>query len=65
MDPTAYKTLRIALGYTQVELAALVGVERLAIIRRENGTRPINREAELALLALPKKRKARRNTLLR
>jgi DNA-binding XRE family transcriptional regulator len=58
MKPEAYKAARERLG-TQAEVAALLGVSRVSIARRETGTRPVTREAWLALLALPKKRKAR------
>jgi len=56
MTADAYKTERERRG-TQEEAAALLGVSRVTIARRETGTRPVMREAWLALLALPKKRK--------
>ena len=51
-----YKSERERRG-TQEEVAALLGVSRVTIARRETGTRPVIREAWIALLALPKKRK--------
>ena len=55
MTAAEYKTERERRG-TQEEVAALLGVSRVTIARRETGTRPVIREAWLALLALPKKR---------
>jgi hypothetical protein len=56
MNAADYKAERERRG-TQEEVAALLGVLRVTIARRETGTRPVIREAWLALLALPKKRK--------
>jgi transcriptional regulator with XRE-family HTH domain len=55
MTPAAYKTERERRG-TQKEVASALGVSRVTIARRETSTRPVIREAWLALLALPKKR---------
>lgn len=55
MNANDYKSERERRG-TQEEVAALLGVSRVTIARRETGTRPVIREAWLALLALPKKR---------
>lgn len=55
MTSSAYKAERERRG-TQEEVAAALGVSRVTIARRETGTRPVIREAWLALLALPKKR---------
>jgi hypothetical protein len=55
MGPLEYKAERERRG-TQEEVAALLGVSRVTIARRETGTRPVIREAWLALLAFPKKR---------
>ena len=55
MTAAGYKSERERRG-TQEEVAALLGVSRVTIARRETGTRPVIREAWLALLALPKKR---------
>lgn len=55
MNATNYKAERERRG-TQEQIAAALGVSRVTIARRETGTRPVIREAWLALLALPKKR---------
>jgi len=54
MTPHKYKKERTQRGLTQAALAALLGVPREAVVRREAGTQPIIAEAALALLALPK-----------
>jgi transcriptional regulator with XRE-family HTH domain len=53
MSPADYKAARQQRG-TQESVAALLGVARGTVARRETGALPIPREAELALLALPK-----------
>ncbi len=53
MSPAEYKAEREKRG-TQKEVASLLGVSRVTIARRETGTRPVIREAWLALLALQK-----------
>ena len=58
MTAAEYKTEREMRG-TQEGVAALLGVSRVSIARRETGEQPISREAELAILSLPKKRKKR------
>ena len=58
MTPENYKAAREQRG-TQTTVAALLGVHQVTIARREKGALPITREAELAMLALPKKRKNR------
>ena len=62
MTPADYKATRTRLG-TQAEVAALLGVARGTVARRETGALPITTEAALALDALssapPKKRSAR------
>lgn len=57
MNSQEYKTQRELRG-TQTEVAEKLGTTQVTIARRENGG-PISREAELALLSLPKKRKKR------
>ena len=57
MTAAGYKAERERRG-TQEEVAALLGVSRVTVARRETGTRPVMREAWIALLALPKKRRA-------
>lgn len=58
MNAADYKSERKERG-TQVSVAALLGIHQVTIARRETGELPISREAELALLSLPKKRKKR------
>lgn len=57
MNAEKYKSEREQRG-TQEEVAALLGVSRVTLARRETGAE-ITREAWLALLSLPKKRKSR------
>jgi hypothetical protein len=42
---------------TQTTVAAQLEVHQVTIARRETGAQPVNKEAWLALLSLPKKRK--------
>lgn len=56
MNAADYKSERQLRG-TQSEIAAQLGVRQATISDRETGAMPITREAELALLSLPKKRK--------
>ena len=58
MTAELYKARRAQSG-TQAEVAALLGVTRQVVSRRESGAM-ITQEAWLALNALPKKRKAKR-----
>lgn len=62
MNAAEYKAARTRLG-TQAEVAALLGVARGTVARRETGALPITQEAAFALDALssapPKKRPAR------
>lgn len=51
MTAARYKTLRLLLG-TQCEVAAMLGLHRVTIAKREAGTIPITTEAALAILAL-------------
>jgi len=55
MNAAEYKAERERRG-TQEEVAAALGVSRVTIARRETGTRPVIREAWIALLALQKKK---------
>lgn len=61
MTPDQYRAARLALNFTQADLAEQLGLPREAIVRREAGTQRITAEAEIALRALrakaPKKRK--------
>ena len=56
MNAHDYKNERELRG-TQLSVAAQLQVSRITIARRETGALPISREAELAILSLPKKRK--------
>jgi hypothetical protein len=56
MTAAEYKAERTQRG-TQERVAAQLGVARGTVARRERGALPIPREAELALLALPKTKK--------
>lgn len=64
MTASEYKSERERRG-TQEDVAVLLGVSRVTIARRETGTRPVSREAWLALLALPKKRKRSKRPTVR
>jgi transcriptional regulator with XRE-family HTH domain len=59
MSPAQYRKERTQRGLTQAALAALLGVPREAVVRREAGTQPIIQEAALALLSLPKTKPAK------
>jgi transcriptional regulator with XRE-family HTH domain len=52
MSPADYKAHRKKLGLTQAGLAALLGVPRESISRRESGKQAITAEAVLALRAI-------------
>jgi len=60
MTPEKYKAERAKRG-TQESVAARLGVHRVTLAKRESGAddAPITREAWLALLSLPKTKKAR------
>jgi transcriptional regulator with XRE-family HTH domain len=58
MSPAEYRKERTQRGLSQAALAALLGVPREAVNRREAGTQPIIAEAALALLSLPKTKPA-------
>lgn len=51
MTAARYKTLRLLLG-TQSEVAAMLGLHRVTIAKREAETIPITTEAALAIVAL-------------
>ena len=62
MSPAEYKATREKLGLTQAGLAALLGLAREAIVRREAGTQRITEEAAIALRSFPRpKTKSARN----
>lgn len=52
MTPRQYKTARTLHG-TQATVAAMLGVDRVTVAKRETGALPISREAELAIRSLP------------
>lgn len=49
MEKEVYRTIRLKLGLTQVEIAKLIGVTSSTISRRENGSEPILMEADRAI----------------
>lgn len=57
MTALEYKAAREKLGLTQAALAALLGVQRETVTRRESGAKSIPEEAALALKALLKGKK--------
>ena len=59
MTSDEYKTQRERLGMTQAALALALGINRVTVAKREGGAL-ITREAELAILALPKAKKPRK-----
>jgi len=58
MTTAEYKAERKLRG-TQTSVAAQLGVTQVTMARRETGVSPVTTEMCLALLALPKKRKAK------
>ena len=46
---------RRSLGYTQAELATLIGTSRAAVNRWENGPKPVKYLVELFMAGLPPK----------
>jgi len=61
MTPPEYKNLRESLG-TQAEVAAMLGVNRVTVAKRENGTMTITNEAVLAIQSLRRPRRSRKGT---
>ena len=51
MTPEQYRTARERCG-TQAQVAELLGLSRITIIRREAGELPITKEAALAIRSL-------------
>jgi DNA-binding XRE family transcriptional regulator len=56
MTPADYKAHREKLGLTQAGLAALLGVTRETVTRRETGTKPITMEAAMAIRSISQAR---------
>lgn len=54
MIPIQYRKERTKRRLTQAALAALLGVPREAVVRREAGTQPIIPEAAMAIISIPK-----------
>jgi DNA-binding XRE family transcriptional regulator len=60
MTPEEYKATRERLG-TQAEVASLLGVNRVTVAKRENGTMTITNEAVLAIQSLRRPRRKRKS----
>lgn len=56
MTPAEYKAHRARIG-TQAEVAKLLGVNRVTVAKRENGSMTITREAVLAIQSLAKRKR--------
>jgi len=61
MTPPEYKAARERLG-TQAEVARLLGVNRVTVAKRENGTMTITNEAVLAIQSLRRPGRSRKGT---
>ena len=60
MTATEYKATRERIG-TQTEVARLLGVNRVTVAKRENGTMTITNEASLAIQSLRRPRGKRKS----
>jgi len=60
MTATEYKATRERLG-TQAEVALMLGVNRVTVAKRENGTMTITNEAVLAIQSLRRPRRVRKS----
>ena len=60
MSSTEYKSTRERIG-TQAEVAAMLGVNRVTVAKRENGTMTITNEAVLAIQSLRRPRGKRKS----
>ncbi len=60
MQPEEYKATRERIG-TQAEVARLLGVNRVTVAKRENGTMTITNEAVLAIRSLRRPRRKRKS----
>lgn len=60
MTPEEYKATRERLG-TQAEVALLLGVNRVTVAKRENGTMTVTNEAVLAIQSLRRPRRVRKS----
>ena len=61
MTPEEYKATRERLG-TQAEVALLLGVNRVTVAKRENGTMTVTNEAVLAIQSLRRPRRVRKSS---
>ena len=59
MTSDEYKSTRERLGMTQAALALALGINRVTVAKREGGA-IVTREAELAILALRKPKRSRK-----
>jgi DNA-binding XRE family transcriptional regulator len=59
MSPDEYRKHREQLGLTQAGLAALLGIPRTAVVKRESGVQRISEEASIALRSLPRPKTGR------
>jgi DNA-binding XRE family transcriptional regulator len=60
MTPEEYKAIRERIG-TQAEVAAMLGVNRVTVAKRENDTMTITNEAVLAIQSLRRPRGKRKS----
>ena len=60
MSPEEYKATRERLG-TQTEVALMLGVNRVTVAKRENGTMTITNEAVLAIQSLRRPKRKRKS----
>jgi DNA-binding XRE family transcriptional regulator len=60
MTPAEYKATRERLG-TQAEVAAMLGVNRVTVAKRESGTMTLTNEAVLAIQSLRRPRRKRKS----
>lgn len=59
MTNAEYKAQRIKLGYTQDQLATVLGLDRRTVITREHSNEVIRTEARLAILSIKPKNKTK------
>lgn len=58
MSPSEYKAVREKIG-TQMEAAEMLGVNRVTVAKRENGSMTITNEASLAIQSLRRPKRKR------
>lgn len=59
-DAAKYKAIRERIG-KQAEVAAMLGVNRVTVAKRENGTMTITNEAFLAIQSLRRPKRSRKS----